>query len=253
MVKIGEREMVTVVPGECRGKASVLPCGDSALTVQFENRIDASVNDAVLSLQAALLKLRPAVIETIPTYCSLLVRYDPEMIGFDALKSGVLSACREMDVDANASSHWEIPVVYGGTFGIDLDAVASKTGMTSENLVKLHSKPVYRVYMIGFVPGFAYLGGLDPLLFAERLPEPRLSAPTGSITIGGMQTAITSIEAPCGWHQIGRTPVRLFKPDRDPICLLAAGDTVRFTPINAMKWHALALKALSGDWVARRR
>ena len=232
--------------------ASIMPCGDSALTVQFEGRIDAGVNDAVLALQDALLVVLPAAIETIPTYCSLLVKYDPDVTSFETLSADILSACRTLLVTAKTRWHWDIPVVYGGTFGIDLDAVASKKGLSSEDFIRVHAARAYRVYMIGFVPGFAYLGGLDPLLFAQRLPVPRLSAPSGSITVGGMQTAITSMEAPCGWHQIGRTPVRLFMPDRNPICLLAAGDTVCFTPMDAAEWPALALKAHRGDLVARR-
>lgn len=233
-------------------RVTVLPCGDSALTVQFDDQIDATINNAVLQLRDRLAEQRERITAVVPSYRSLLVAYNPIATAFETLKSEILSTCRSLNSRPRASRLWEIPVVYGGTFGIDLAALSAKKSMTAAAVIGVHAAARYRVYMVGFVPGFAYLGELHSSLFSDRLSVPRAATPPGSITIGGMQTAITSIEAPSGWLQIGRTPVRLFKPDRDPICLLEAGDEVTFKPISAEEWPALALRAHSGEVVARR-
>jgi KipI family sensor histidine kinase inhibitor len=143
-------------------------------------------------------------------------------------------------------------VVYGGQFGEDLHDLAERHAMSTEALVALHLAPDYRVGMVGFVPGFSYLIGLDPKIATPRRASPRVSVPAGSIAIGGAQTAVGSLEAPSGWHQIGRTPVHAFRSDRTPPSLLAPGDRVRFRQIQEADWHALALAAYRGDTVARR-
>ncbi len=143
-----------------------------------------------------------------------------------------------------------MPVVYGGEFGEDLAGFAELHGMGEEQIAELHARAVYRVHMVGFVPGFTYLGGLDPRLATPRRKTPRQRIPAGSISIGGHQTAIGSIEAPSGWHLIGRTPVRCFHPDRDPIFLFRAGDEVCMEPIQADAWDELAALATAGDMVA---
>jgi KipI family sensor histidine kinase inhibitor len=143
-------------------------------------------------------------------------------------------------------------VLYGGQFGEDLDDLAARHGISAEALISLHLAPDYRVGMVGFVPGFSYLSGLNPKIATPRRATPRVSVPAGSIAIGGAQTAVGSLEAPSGWHQIGRTPVHAFRADRTPPSLLAPGDRVRFCRIQDADWHALALAAYRGEPVARR-
>ena len=129
-------------------------------------------------------------------------------------------------------------------------AVAARHGLTPAQLIQKHAAPIYRVYMIGFVPGYAYLGGLDPTIATPRREVPRARVPAGTISIGGIQAVVASIEAPSGWHLLGRTPVRSFMPDRDPIFLIEAGDRVQFEPIDASRWDALDRAAAAGEPVA---
>ena len=147
---------------------------------------------------------------------------------------------------------WQVPVAYGGEHGIDLAEMAAERGITEAELVRRHAAPTYRVYMIGFQPGFAYLGGLDPALAKPRRTDPRPRTPAGSISIGGVQTAVASVEAPSGWHLIGRTPALPFRLGRDPVFLFQAGDSVRFEPISPEAVEALATLATAGEPVAER-
>ncbi len=143
-----------------------------------------------------------------------------------------------------------MPVVYGGEFGIDLEAVAERAELTPEEVIARHSGADYRVYMLGFLPGFTYLGGLDPKLATPRRQEPRLEAPAGMIAIGGVQTGIQCIAAPSGWNIFGRTPVRTYHPGRDPIFLIEPGDHVTFFPVPASEWDALDRAGEAGEMVA---
>jgi KipI family sensor histidine kinase inhibitor len=144
---------------------------------------------------------------------------------------------------------WRVPVVYGGAFGIDLAETAERHDLTPAGLIERHAAPVYRVYMIGFLPGFAYLGGLDPAIATPRRTVPRLKTPPGTISIGGVQALVASIEAPSGWHLLGRTPMRNFMPGREPAFLLRPGDRIAFEPIPAARWAALDAAAAAGEWV----
>jgi len=229
----------------------VLPCGDSGLTVEFGETIDVSLNDQVMVLDAALRDLGSPVVETIPTYRSLFVSYDVMKADYRTVADLVLANCNVRSSVREEKRHWLVPVAYGGEFGIDLTEIAERHDLGVQELIRRHASVVYRVYMIGFMPGFAYLGGLDETLTTPRRATPRLSAPPGSITLGGAQTAITSIAAPCGWHILGRSPVRAFMPDREPACLFAAGDLVTFEPIPAGEWQGLSLAAHKGDPIAR--
>lgn len=229
----------------------VLPCGDSALTVEFGDVIDPALNERVRALDDLVNTGELPILGTIPTYRSLLIEYDGTLIAYAQISSSILALCTTLSKVLKPGRNWEVPVAYGGTFGADLAALADRHGMTAEELIRRHSNCQYLVYMIGFVPGFTYLGGLDPALATPRLPTPRRKVPAGSIAIGGEQTAIASVEAPSGWHQIGRTPVRAFASTRDPVCLFAPGDTVSFLPISEDSWLSLAQAAHSGQTVAR--
>jgi KipI family sensor histidine kinase inhibitor len=234
----------------------ILPCGDAALAVEFGSTIDPRLNAKVLALDARLgattegVPKVPGVVETVPTYRSLLVHYDPVVIGFEALSSALVALCEDLPDEPAVGRLWRIPVVYGGAFGIDLAEVADRHGLTQSQVIDRHAAPIYRVYMIGFVPGYAYLGGLDPVLATPRRETPRTNVPAGTISIGGIQAVVASIEAPSGWHLLGRTPVRNFMPNRNPNFLIEAGDRVRFESIDAARWDALDREAAAGEPVA---
>jgi len=142
-------------------------------------------------------------------------------------------------------------VVYGGAYGIDLDEVAERHKITANDLITRHSGVVYTVAMLGFLPGFCYLAGLDPSIATPRRTDPRAVTPAGTIAIGGIQANIASLEAPSGWHLIGRTPMRPFMPGRERVFLIDAGDEVVFEPIPEQRWSALDKAAAAGEWVAQ--
>ena len=227
----------------------ILPCGDSALAVEFGTVVDPRLNARVLALDERLAGI-PGIVEAVPTYRSLLVHYDPVATDFATLSAALVERARDLPDEPREGRLWRVPVVYGGAFGIDLDEVAARHRINPAELVRRHAAPTYRVYMIGFVPGYAYLGGLDPSIATPRRESPRLKVPAGTISIGGIQAVVASIEAPSGWHLLGRTPVRAFMPDRDPVFLFAAGDRVRFEPVDAARWEALDAAASAGETVA---
>ena len=230
----------------------ILPCGDAALTVEFGDTIDAAVNERVMALDRRLRASDLAIIETVPTYRSLYVEYDVMVVTFAELHCEILALCQNLDGPVFCGTHWEIPVVYGEQFGIDLEAVASGRGLSADEVVRRHTAPLYRVFMVGFVPGFTYLGGLDATLATPRLASPRKATPAGSISIGGVQAAVASIAAPSGWHLLGRTPVRAFVAGRNPACILQPGDHVTFRAIPQCDWLELAISAQRGEIVAQR-
>jgi KipI family sensor histidine kinase inhibitor len=228
-----------------------LPCGDSALTIEFGSTVDPDLNGKVLALDDILRAHPPAgLIETVPTYRSLTVQFDPTATDVDALIRFLRQETEGLEPRKTAGARWRVPVVYGGEFGIDLEAVAEQHGLTPAQVIEIHSSAVYRVYMIGFLPGFAYLGGLDERIATSRRVHPRAKIPNGSIMIGGVQAGIAPMDMPSGWHLLGRTPVRSYAPERDPAFLLAAGDEIVFEPIDASRWDALEKAALAGEPVA---
>ncbi|MGC1574625.1 MAG: 5-oxoprolinase subunit PxpB [Beijerinckiaceae bacterium] len=229
----------------------LLTCGDSALVVEFGNSIDPELNRRVLAFDALIAQEKvPGIRETVPTYRSLLVHYDPTVVGYAELGGKLMDFATRKGLPSRKGRHWRVPVVYGGEFGIDLEAVAKRAELTPEEVIARHSGADYRVYMLGFLPGFTYLGGLDPKLATPRRQEPRLEAPAGMIAIGGIQTGIQCIAAPSGWNILGRTPVRTYHPGRDPIFLIEPGDHVTFFPVPASEWDALDRASEAGEMVA---
>ena len=229
----------------------LLLSGDSALVVEFGDRIDPELNRRVLMLDALLAREPIAgITETVPTYRSLLVHYDPTRIGHAEISERLLELASRESEPQRQGRRWRVPVVYGGEFGIDLEAVAERAGLTTDEVVALHSGGDYRVYMLGFLPGYTYLGGLNPRLATPRREDPRLETPAGTVGIGGVQTGIQCILAPSGWNLLGRTPVRTYHPHRDPIFLMEPGDYVTFFPVPAARWEALERAAEAGDPVA---
>ena len=231
----------------------ILACGDAALTVEFGSTIDPRLNARVLALDARVAAGVPGVVETVPTYRSLLVHYDPTATDFRTLGDALLGLSGDLPDTPAEARIWRIPVVYGGDFGIDLEDVAARHGIAPADVIAKHSAPTYRVYMIGFLPGFSYLGGLDPAIATPRRESPRTDTPAGTISIGGVQALVASIEAPSGWHLLGRTPVRNFMPGRDPVFLLRPGDKVRFAPMDPALFAEMDRAAAAGAIIAEHR
>lgn len=227
------------------------PCGDSALTLELGDSIAPDLNARVLSLDALLQREGPrGVIETIPTYRSLFVSYDCLATDYTALATWLLERARSDLPSPRPGRRWRFPVCYGGDFGIDLGFVAKRTGLSEEEVVRRHAGGDYRIYMMGFLPGFTYLGGLDPGLAVPRRDDPRLTSPAGTISIGGVQTGIQCLVSPTGWHLIGRTPARTYDPARQNVFFLEPGDSVRFFAISPEDFGALERRAEAGDLVA---
>jgi KipI family sensor histidine kinase inhibitor len=214
----------------------ILPAGDSALTLEFGGAIDPAVN-AQVNRVAASLTADPVrgVLETVPAYCSLLLRIDPRTPSFlliHRLKRRVRSLIRGGAAPPAETRELEVPVCYGGDFGPDLSQVAELSGLSEAEVIRRHSGVRYQVYMLGFLPGFPYLGGLDPSIAVPRLKTPRQEIPPGAVGIGGQQTGIYPLPSPGGWRLIGRTPLKLYDPERAEPVLFRAGDFIRFIPVT---------------------
>ncbi len=229
----------------------ILPCGDSAVTVEFGSTIDPTINGMVLALDDIVRARAPAgLIETVPTYRSLTVQFDPVATDYDALIGFLSDAAKDIAPRETVGRRWRVPVVYGGEYGSDLEEVAGIHGLTPHQVIEIHSSAIYRIYLIGFLPGFTYLGGLDKRIATSRRLHPRARIPSGTIMIGGEQAGIAPMDMPSGWHNLGRTPVRTYAPERDPAFLFAAGDELVFEPIDASRWAPLEKAALAGEPVA---
>ncbi len=229
----------------------ILACGDSALSVELSDTIDEGVNARVIALADSLAVDPIAGVEdVVPTYRALLVHYDPAVRRGGDLAPLLLDRLERLTAAPNGGRQFEVPVVYGGSAGVDLDDLAAMKGMTTDALIALHAGSHYRVHMIGFAPGFAYLGGLPEALHTPRLSVPRQRVEAGSIGIGGRQASVNSVAGPSGWRFIGRTPLRLFDPARPEPCLLRAGDRVRFRPVGPDEGAALERAVAKGEPIA---
>lgn len=225
-----------------------LPCGDGAIALEFGKSIDTGINARVIALAASVREAGIAgVLEIVPSYRSLLVRYDPETIRGRALEERLAELAAHGAARGPSGRRWTIPVLYGGEAGQDLEEMAAMKGLSSEELIALHAGGEYRVFMIGFAPGFAYLGGLPEILHTPRLQVPRQHVPAGSIGIGGQQGSVNSVAGPSGWRFIGWTPIRIFDAARTVPFLLEAGDLVRFKPIGHEEAASLAARADAGE------
>ena len=218
------------------GQAFVIryqPLGDSAVLVTLSKNITPETTDRVLAIDQAVRAAQiEGVVDCVPAYTSLLVKYDPAKIEFENLTKKIQSIkVQSRDAYKTESRRVEIPVRYGGDQGPDLENVAGLTGLTTAEVIHLHSSAEYTVCFIGFLPGFPYLSGMDPRLAAPRLATPRQLVPAGSVGIAGSQTGIYPLDSPGGWQIIGRTPLTIFDPHREPPVLLKAGDRVKFIPV----------------------
>ena len=215
--------------------------GDSALTVEFEERIDPEINRRVLGVADAVgASAIDGVLDVVPAFRSLTVYYDPLRVDPEKL-AGRLAAQGRASAAAEERPYRvvRVPVCYGGEFGPDLDAIASQAALSPADVIRIHAAGLYRVFMIGFLPGFAYLAPVDPRIVAPRRGVPRVSVPAGSVGIAGVQTGVYPLESPGGWQLIGRTPLKPFDPARRVPCLFAPGDSVQFYAIEASDfWRA---------------
>ena len=229
-----------------------LPVGECALSVEFGDNVDLAINAQVLALDKAFAANLPAgVIELVPTYRALMIHFDPLTLSCDALRESiekVVADLSNVEMESERGNRWRVPVAYGGEFGIDLAGLSAHHGLSERRTIAMHSSATYRVYMVGFAPGFCYLGGLPEELHTPRRTEPRLVTPAGTISIGGGQAAIASVPVPSGWHLIGRTPLTTFDPTGDTVFLFNPGDQVLFEPITAEDWHALAGRVERGEY-----
>lgn len=228
--------------------ANLIPVGDSALLIEFENRIDPDINTQVLRLKQRIDAAQmQGIIEVVPSYRSLLIQYSCISTSLEQLSDTVASIIDEADTQTGDSRCWRVPVLYGGEAGCDLDEVARLHDMSTEDVIRLHSEAVFRVYMLGFAPGWCYLGGLPEPLHTPRLSSPRLQVPKGCISIGGQQGMIGALAMPSGWRLLGQTPVRSYDPNRQPPFIIEAGDEVQFYAVDAAEFQRMEQAAEKGD------
>lgn len=226
-----------------------LPSGDTAVAVEFGETIDLAIGAEVTRLAAAI-KERGlvGVTETVPTFRSLLVLYDP-LATSQARLIGEIEAMAACHAPAKEAARlWTLPACYAPELAPDLADVAKALSFNEDEVVRRHAGTTYRVYMLGFLPGFAYLGDLDPALHLPRRATPRSQLPAGAVAIAQAMTAIYPVESPGGWHLIGNSPVTLFDVAADPPALLAPGDQVRFRPVSRDDWQAIRQAVAAGTF-----
>jgi inhibitor of KinA len=226
----------------------ILPLGDTALIIRLGNHIAPEIHRRVMAavarVEAAAI---PGIIDIVPAYASITIHYDPLLVAssdtaspYDHLRNHLLQLLDQLDEAAATSGRLvEIPVCYGCEYGPDLSDVARHAGITEREVIALHSGATYLVYMVGFLPGFPYLGELPGKLAMPRRQAPRLMVPAGSVGIGGEQTGVYPLDSPGGWQIIGRTPISLFLPENKPPVLLQPGDRVRFIEISSEEYNAV--------------
>ncbi|SMC25291.1 sensor histidine kinase inhibitor, KipI family [Desulfacinum hydrothermale DSM 13146] len=217
-----------------------LHCGDMGLLVELGNAVDPSLNRRVHALGKRLRGSAPGILSLVPTYRSLFIHYDPTCCSYERIIGLVQENLASLSNDTGGSRVVKVPVCYGGHYGPDLAQVAAIHGLTEHEVIEKHAGRRYHVYMVGFTPGFPYMGGLNPELHTPRRKQPRTRVPAGSVGIAEEQTGIYPIESPGGWQIIGRTPLRLFDVNRVPPFLVEAGDTVVFEPITKEQFERLA-------------
>jgi inhibitor of KinA len=228
--------------------ARFLASGDTALVIEFGDRIDRRVSEQVVGLAGRIRRAALAgVIELVPTFRSLMVHYDPMRSSAAELTSAI-EALIVGETPFLQARLWRVPVCYEGELAPDLGDVAAQTGLTTEEVVALHSATRYYVYMVGFLPGYPYMGDLPAALALPRRADPRVRVPPGSVAIATTMTAIYPLESPGGWHLIGTTPIPIFDAHRQSPALFAPGDAVRFEPVHRQAFDDLQARIGRGAY-----
>ena len=221
-------------------RVTLYPAGDHGFFLRLGNSISTETHRRIVSCMEALDRARPEwIVDCIPTYCTILVLYDALRVESQGVEGWIEKALSGVVETPAESRRVTIPVWYHASVGPDLESLAESKGLTPEQVVEIHTGSEYLVYMLGFKPGFPFMGGLDERLWAPRLATPRLTVAAGSVGIGGKQTGIYSITSPGGWRILGRTPLRLFDPARENCFLLLPGDRVQFTAVSEQQYRAL--------------
>ena len=210
------------------------PMGDKGILIQFEQKISPDISAKIRRLVSRIDEAKnPAVIEVLPAYATVCLVYDPLTMNYEAAKIFLSELLNDQTADEALSSKvFEIPVLYSKETGPDLDFVSQHSGLGIDEIVSIHTSAEYLIYMLGFAPGFPYLGGMDERIAAPRLKVPRQKIIPGSVGIAGSQTGMYPIESPGGWQLIGRTPVKLYDPHRSPPVYYSAGDYIKYRAID---------------------
>lgn len=228
----------------------VLPAGDRALTVEFGNEIDEHINARLMAfirvLSAEKIK---GIDEYIPSFRSVLIHYNPCIISFEQMEEYIEKALKTPFHEASHKKRIvQIPVCYEGEYAPDIEFVAEHAGISVDEVIKIHTSKPYLIYMLGFQPGFPYLGGLDERIHTPRLASPRIKLEAGSVGIGGSQTGLYPMESPGGWQIIGRTPVRCYNPDKEHPIPYQAGEYIQFVPVSKEEYSRIVEEDLRGDY-----
>lgn len=212
----------------------ILTAGDSALLIEFGKEINPETKRKITAIVQLMREQHiEGIVDVIPAFCSLLINYDPRVLSYEELKERMENLLKmETKTETTRKRIFEIPVCYGGEYGPDIDNIAEHAGLSVNEVIKIHSSKDYLIYMLRFLPGFTYLGGLDERIHTPRLASPRLTIRAGSVGIGGSQTGIYPLDSPGGWQLMGLTPVRTYDPERQTPILVEAGDYIRFIPID---------------------
>ena len=228
----------------------ILPTGDRALTVELGNEIDEKINAKMMGLIRTLSEERiKGIEEFVPSFCSVLIHYNPAILSYDKMTDMVKRAAEAPVTEGERKNRIvTVPVCYDKEYGPDIEDVAGHAGLTVDEVISIHSRSPYLVYMLGFQPGFPYLGGLDKRICCPRLETPRIKLEAGSVGIGGEQTGLYPTESPGGWRIIGVTPVRCYNPEKEKPIPYMAGDHIRFRPITKEEFEDLRQKDLRGEY-----
>ncbi len=231
-------------------KTKYLMCGESAIVLEFGREISKEINAKIRQTVAAIEMIAgDFIVEIVPTYRSVLVQYDPLKISY-AEMLGKLQAIEIANAEEEQGTIKliEIPTVYGGEYGEDMAHVVEHSGLSEDEVVKIHSSTDYLVYMLGFIPGFTYLGGMDKRIATPRLKTPRTKIIGGSVGIAGEQTGIYPSDSPGGWQIIGRTPLNLFDVENEPPVFINAGDYIRYIPVSEAEFLAIKKEVEAGTY-----
>lgn len=228
----------------------IYTAGDSSVLIEFGQEISPEINAQITAL-VRLIKAQhiEGVTDMIPAFASLLINYDPRVVSYAGLRERLEKLLKlEISGESSKSRVFEIPVCYGGEYGPDLQNIADNAGISPEEVIRIHCAKDYLIYMLGFLPGFSYLGGLDERIHTPRLANPRIRIPAGSVGIGGSQTGIYPLDSPGGWQLLGMTPVKTYDPGRKVPILFEAGDYIRFVPISEEEFMEIKKQVDEGTY-----